>query len=147
MFTELLPNFAYIALICAVCAFAIGIFLFSTQKNLTVQVQGLRHALAAELATRKQIEQDFRALLRCSQNMGKQLRHRGEPEEVPVSRALHFNFDPSESSTGDKVHELVERGLSVDEVASICGLTRGEVDFLSRFFDREVSPRLSLKAS
>ena len=80
MFTDLLPNFAYAAFICAVFAFAIGLFLFSTQKTLSAQIQVLRQALAAELASRKQIEQDVRALVRCSQNMGKQLRYRATPE-------------------------------------------------------------------
>ena len=67
--------------------------------------------------------------------MGKRLSEQLPLPESNAPTPLNFSFDPSELQTGDKVFELVERGLSVNEVASICGLTRGEVDFLSRFFD------------
>ena len=143
---ELIPSFEFLAFICAGSAFVVAVLLVSVQKSLRYQLLGLRHTLAQESACRKQIEEDFRALLRCSQNMGKRLRDTKPREEPTIARSLNFNFDPAEAHVGDKVHELVERGLSVDEVASICGLTRGEVDFLSRFFEREISPRLASKA-
>ena len=147
MISDLIPDLGFLALVCAGCAFFIGIFVVAMQKSLRKQVNGLRNALASELESRKQIEEDFRALLHCSQNIGRRLRDIQPAEESVETRPLNFNFDPAEVTTGDKVHELVERGLSVDEVASICGLTRGEVDFLSRFFERDKPPQVFLKAS
>ena len=147
MVNDLIPNFGFLAFVCAGCAFLIGMLLVAMQKSLRQQVSNLRSALRTEFEGRKQIEEDFRALLHCSQNIGRRLRDNRREEEPPQARPLNFNFEPSELGVGDKVHELVERGLSVDEVASICGLTRGEVDFLSRFFRQDDVPHLALKAS
>ncbi|MEM7469120.1 MAG: hypothetical protein AAF387_19865 [Pseudomonadota bacterium] len=143
---DLIPDFEFLAFFCAGISLAIGGFLYSIQKSLRKQLSGLHEALVQESKTRKQIEEDFRALLRCSKNMGQRLRDYSPEEERLVTTPLNFSFDPQELETGDKVHELVERGLSVDEVASICGLTRGEVDFLSRFFDHDVKPQAMIAA-
>ena len=141
---DLIPDFSFLAFICGGIALLTGVLLYHLQKSLRAQVFGLQHALAEESATRKQIEEDFRALLRCSRNMGKRLSEQLPVQESNAPTSLNFSFDPSELHAGDKVYELVERGLSVNEVASICGLTRGEVDFLSRFFDSQQSPAASL---
>ena len=142
--SDLIPDFGFIAFICGGIALLTGALLYRLQKSLHRQVYGLQHALAQESATRKQIEEDFRALLRCSRNMGKRLSDNLTPQETSAPTPLNFSFDPNELHAGDKVYELVERGLSVNEVASICGLTRGEVDFLSRFFDSKQSPTTGL---
>lgn len=132
---ELVPSFGFIAFLFAGCAFGIGIMLCSVQRSYRTQLNSLKGTLATELVMKRQMEEDFRALLACSRNMGKKIVQTTQLPEPSTPVKHNFNVDPTEISTGDKVHELVAHGLSVEEVASICGLTRGEVDFLSRFID------------
>ena len=132
---ELIPNFEFLAFLFAGCSLGIGLLLCTSQKSYRAQLLSMRGTLDKELASRKQIEQDFRALLNCSKNMGRKLREPSPIKEIERKPVLDYRIETSEITAGDKVHELVERGLSVEEVASVCGLTLGEVDFLSRFFD------------
>lgn len=142
---ELIPNFGFIAFVFAGCALGVGLALCQAQKTHRAQLNYLKETLSAELATKKQMQEDFKALLSCSRNIGKKINRtipysdpmstRSEPMISPtptIRTPLNLN-EPVEINAGDKVHELVSHGLSVDEVASVCGLTRGEVDFLSRF--------------
>ena len=132
---ELLPNFEFLAFLIAGCSLGIGLILCTSQKSYRAQLIFLHGTLDKERASRKQIEADFQALLSCSKNMGRKLREHAPVKEIEIKPVLDYRVETSEITAGDKVHELVERGLSVEEVASVCGLTRGEVDFLSRFFD------------
>ena len=144
---ELIPDFGFIGFVVAGCALGLGLALSHTQKFYRMQLSSLEKTLKTELATKKQMQEDFRALLACSRNMGRTISRTIPPSESYIATAsptppptptirtpLNLN-EPLEINAGDKVHELVAHGLSVDEVASVCGLTRGEVDFLSRFIN------------
>lgn len=145
--SELIPNFGFIAFIFAGCALGIGLALCCAHNTYRMQLNYLKEMLAAELANKKQTEEDFRALLNCSRNIGKKIRQAppNDRSSSPTADSLISStrtvrtplnlHEPIEINAGDKVHELVSHGLSVDEVASVCGLTRGEVDFLSRFIN------------
>ena len=122
---DLIPNFGFIAFLVAGCAFGIGLMLCNVQRSHRMQLNLLKGTLASEQVTKKQMEEDLRALLACSRNMGRKIAQSTQLPAPPERASLNFNVDPAEVSTGDKVH-----GLSVEEVASVCGLTRGEVDFL-----------------
>lgn len=139
---ELIPNFDFVAFFVAGCSFAVGLAVYGAQKIQRRQLMSMKDVLAEELAARKRIEADFNALLRCSRNIGEQLRDMEQFEAAPTPTPPRLPIDDDDVPTRDKVHELVQHGLSVDEVASVCGLTRGEVDFLSRFFIQESLPQV-----
>ena len=131
--TTLIPTLELIALFIATLAVLGAAGMYTELRSHNAQLKKLRRVLADELTTREQLEADFQALFRCSQNMGKALR-KNTAEVLPVVK--HVNAPSAEhgdDDRGEKVHKLLERGLSIEEVASICGLTQGEVEFLARF--------------
>ena len=129
----LIPTLELVALFVAALAVIGSAGMYAELRAHGSQLKKLKGVLSDELANREQLEADFRALFRCSQNMGKALRQRSPDLQPTIKPAPLVHGESGEDDRGEKVHKLLERGLSIEDVASICSLTQGEVEFLARF--------------
>ena len=94
-----------------------------------------RNMILCEHADRKELEDDFAAVLSCSKTIGDRIRSQSVTQHSILKKldVIDKTRSVREQQSYVQVHKLVEQGLCVDEIGEICNLPRGEVNLLTRF--------------
>lgn len=94
------------------------------------ELMRLRRLIRCEHRDRTTLGNDVAALLACSRNIGERLMTQ-DARQHKMLKTLDAYRDPNAGSSYDQVRKMVEQGMAIDEIATICDLRRGEVDLLS----------------
>ena len=96
-------------------------------------VQRLRSALAKEAVARVKTEQDLQALLTCSRELGERVRDQFARQQTLVAQVQHLNRTLAQSGVAGDAQRLLDQGLALEQVSSLCELSRGEAALLERW--------------
>ena len=110
--------------------------LASFQTRVLMRLQRL---LAHESARAGALEQEIHALLECSRTLGSRV-HQQNAQHLALSAQIQALARKSEPAAqyGD-AQRLLNEGLAVDKVASLCELSQGEAALLSRWRARRAA--------
>lgn len=125
----------FVDLIIATSVLLLGV-LASLQTRALIR---LRRTLAQESAQRAALALEFHALLECSRTLGSRVQHQSA-QHLALSAQLQGIARKSEPTAqyGD-AQRLLNEGLEVEKVASLCELSQGEAALLSRWRARRVA--------
>lgn len=96
-------------------------------------MQRLRYELAQETAARVKTEEDFQALLVCSRELGERLREQFTRQQTLTDQVQQLNRGLAHSNGAVDAQRLLNQGLALDQVTSLCELSRGEAALLERW--------------
>lgn len=93
----------------------------------------LRTMVRCERADRRSLENDVVGLLACSKNIGKRVLDQDARQSRLLKKldVIDLSNETEIAPSYKQVRKLIEQGLSIDEVADICDLRRGEVELLA----------------
>ena len=97
------------------------------------EIRRLRRLIRAERDDRASLADDVAALLACSRNIGEKVRAQ-DRQQYTIARKLDvidLYRETSGGGTYDQVRKMLQQGMSIDEIAEICDLQRGELELLS----------------
>jgi len=131
-----LTNYLFEAAVCAVL-----IVLAVMVASQRVAMSRLRAAIHRERAARETLAYDLSAMLECSRNIGARVRSQDVAQHRLAKKieGIGLNRETDAAPLYERVHKLVAQGLSVEEIADICDLGRGEIELLSHIAERRAA--------
>jgi hypothetical protein len=106
-----------------------------------IEMLRVRAMLRRERADRQALCADFAAVLECSRNLGARVRSHDLLQQQLSKKleGIDRSREPDATPVYERVYKLVAQGLSIDEIADICDLGRGEVELLSHIAERRAA--------
>lgn len=99
----------------------------------------IRRSLAQESAQHAALAQEFHALLDCSRTLGSRF-HQQNAQHLALSAQVQTLARKAQpAALYDDAQRLLNEGLEVDKVASLCELSQGEAALLSRWRARRAA--------
>lgn len=108
----------------------------------TRRVRQLGRALAQAGTAHSTLEQEMHALLECSRALGQRVRDQQARQHALDTRLQTLTRNiatPGSAATPHDARRLVDEGLDVEQVASLCELSQGEAALLSRWRARRAA--------
>lgn len=101
----------------------------------------LQRRLAQESAERASVARDLAALLDCSRALGGRVTDQAARVQALAAQLQTTSRRHEESAPAafDNAHKLLDEGLDVARVASLCELSQGEAALLSRWRARRAA--------
>jgi hypothetical protein len=101
----------------------------------------LRALIRRECAARETLANDLSAILECSRNIGARVRSQDVAQHRLAKKieGIGLTSEAAVAPIYERVHKLVAQGLSIEEIADICDLGRGEVELLSHIAERRAA--------
>lgn len=99
----------------------------------------LRQALVRESAERTALAQEMQGLLECSRTLGVRVREQNARHLALSAQLQTIARHAGPAAAYGDAQRLLNEGLEVDKVASICELSQGEAALLSRWRARRAA--------
>lgn len=102
-------------------------------SRLSRRLRALGRELAAERHRGEQLERDLQALLGCSREVADRLRDQWQKQRSLHEQLRQLQNSVDQGSPIEQAELLMEKGLSLEQISSLCQLSQGEVDLLARW--------------
>lgn len=94
---------------------------------------GLAALLQTEREQRCQLERDLTALLACSREIGERTRRQGTRQRSLIDQLNQLEQHVDSGAGIEQAERLMENGLALEQISSICHLSQGEAALLERW--------------
>jgi hypothetical protein len=100
------------------------------------RLRGLVCALRLETSARQQVEHEMQALLACSRELGARYQAQSQDIEALRLQVMQLGRTAEPQPVLADAQRLLDEGLDVTRVASLCELSQGEAALLAKWNQR-----------